>query len=154
MIINPDLTETLDLSPLETQEVDLYKPDQDTDEDKLQADLDYARENLYSVIESSKDALKNLVDIAKQAENPKVYDALSGMIKAISDVNKDLIGLQKSKKEIKGLEAGTTNVTNNILFAGTSSELLTKLNEKLNTERQQLKVIENKNVIDVEVTDE
>lgn len=136
MSINRDLTEALDVSPIETQEIELYKPDQETDEEKLQADLEYARNNLYEVIESSKDALKDLVQLAKTAEHPKVYEALSGMIKAITDVNKDLLGMQKFKKDITGKDiAAPVSVTNNNVFLGSTAELLEKIVERAKLEK-------------------
>jgi hypothetical protein len=91
--------------------------------DDVDADYQYARENLYNVIERGSDALNTLVEIANQSESPRAFEIVSTLIKTLSDANKDLLEVQTKVKKLKEETAtGPKNVTN-ALFIGNTSEL-------------------------------
>jgi len=91
--------------------------------DDVDADYQYARENLYNVIERGSDALNTLVEIANQSESPRAFEIVSTLIKTLSDANKDLLEVQTKVKKLKEeTAAGPKNVTN-ALFIGNTSEL-------------------------------
>ena len=91
--------------------------------DDVDADYQYARENLYNVIERGSDALNTLVEIANQSESPREFEIVSTLIKTLSDANKDLLEVQTKVKKLKEETAtGPKNVTN-ALFIGNTSEL-------------------------------
>ena len=94
------------------------------DSDKATRDYDYSRETYYELIERGKDALENMIEVARESEHPRAYEVLSGMIKNISDVNDRLMDLNKKKKEIdkKDEIKKIANTTNN-LFVGSTTEL-------------------------------
>ena len=71
------------------------------DSDKANRDYDYSRETYYELIERGKDALENMIEVARESEHPRAYEVLSGMIKNISDVNDRLMILNKGKKELE-----------------------------------------------------
>ena len=71
------------------------------DSDKASCDYDYSRETYYELIERGKDALENMIEVARESEHPRAYEVLSGMIKNISDVNDRLMILNKGKKELE-----------------------------------------------------
>lgn len=88
-------------------------------------DFDLSRTSLRSLIEKGETALEELLHIARSSENPRAFEVVSTLIKSIGDTTKTLADLHKSKKELKkssAEEAGTTNVTNNLVM--TTSELL------------------------------
>ena len=87
-------------------------------------DYEYARRNLYDVIEKSNHALEDIMDIAKQSESPRAYEVVTNLIKTMVDANKDLLQLAKTKKELEAREPEKAQVTNNNLFVGSSAELL------------------------------
>ena len=87
-------------------------------------DYDYARKNLYDVIEKGSDALEYIMDIAKQSESPRAFEVVTNLIKTMVDANKDLLELQKKNKELmKSNEPEQKNVTNNNLIL-TTADLL------------------------------
>ena len=95
-------------------------PPEDKDVD---TDYQYARENLYNVIERGSDALNNLVEIANQSESPRAYEIVGQLVKTLADANKDLLEVQKKVKTLKEeSKSGPTNVTN-ALFVGNTAEL-------------------------------
>ena len=87
-------------------------------------DYEYARQNLYDVIEKGSDALEHIMDIAKQSESPRAFEVVTNLIKTMVDANKDLLELQKKNKELMKADAPEQkNVTNNNLFL-TTADLL------------------------------
>jgi len=63
-------------------------------------DYEYSRETYYDLIEKGKDALEDMINVARESEHPRAFEVLSGMIKNISDVNDRLMDLNKKKKEL------------------------------------------------------
>lgn len=91
---------------------------------EAEKDYSYARENLYDVIEKGQEALFDMLDVAKQSQHPRAYEVLSGLINTLVAANKDLVDLQKKKKDLfKQEEAKEKTVTNNNLFVGSTAEL-------------------------------
>ena len=91
-------------------------------------DFQYARENLYNLIERGQDGLDELLEIAKQSEHPRAFEVVGQMIDKLTTTNKELLNLHKTKKDIKA-ERGPTNVTN-ALFVGSTAELQKMLKDK------------------------
>ena len=91
-------------------------------------DFQYARENLYNLIERGQDGLEELLEIAKQSEHPRAFEVVQQTIGQLTTTNKELLNLHKTKKDIKA-EKGPTNVTN-ALFVGSTAELQKLLKEK------------------------
>ena len=96
-------------------------------DDSAKKDFEFARSNLYNIIENGSSALEDLADVAKQSQNPKVYEVMAAMIKTIVDANKDLLLLQKN---IRGLENSdqpknetAKTINNNNVFVGSTAEL-------------------------------
>ena len=119
-----DLDKILNIAPDEDQEEVLLpavvKPNVgDTDTSK---DFDYARENLYDVIEKGQEALFDMMDVAKQSQHPRAYEVLSGMINTLVSANKDLLDLHKKKKELFKTEEDPKTINNN-LFVGSTADL-------------------------------
>jgi negative regulator of replication initiation len=97
--------------------------DQDKD---IQNDYEYARANLYGIIEQGSDALNSLLELAKASEHPRAFEVVATLSKTLMDANKDLIDIQKKVKDLKKKdevqEGG--DVTNNNLFVGSTADLL------------------------------
>ena len=91
-------------------------------------DFQYARENLYNLIERGQDGLDELLEIAKQSEHPRAFEVVQQTIGQLTTTNKELLNLHKIKKDIKA-ERSPTNVTN-ALFVGSTAELQNMLKEK------------------------
>ena len=62
-------------------------------------DYDYSRDTYYELLEKGKEALEDMINVARESEHPRAYEVLSGMIKNISDVNDRLMDLNKKQKD-------------------------------------------------------
>ena len=88
-----------------------------------ETDFQYARENLYNLIERGQDGLEELLEIAKQSQHPRAFEVVGQMIDKLANTNKELLNLHKTKKDIQAEKtSGPTNVTN-ALFVGSTIEL-------------------------------
>ena len=96
-------------------------------------DYEYARQNMYDIIEKGQSALEDIVDIARQSESPRAFEVVTNLIKTLADANKDLMDLAKKNKELTKPDASNeTKTVNNNLFVGSSSELLKMIKDKAN----------------------
>ena len=94
------------------------------DSDAANRDYDYSRETYYELIEKGKNALENMIEVARESEHPRAYEVLSGMIKNISDVNDRLMILNKGKKELeKKNETTEVNNTQNNFYLGSTADV-------------------------------
>jgi phosphomevalonate kinase len=93
------------------------------EKNNLKNDYDYSRETYYELIEKGKDALENMIEVARESEHPRAYEVLSGMIKNVSDVNDRLMDLNKKQKEINREEVKQVGSTTNNVFLGSTSDL-------------------------------
>ena len=94
-------------------------------DESIDADYEYARENLKLFIEQGKVAMENIIFLAKEGESPRAYEVVGQLIKTLSDTNKDLLDLGKKVKELKSKKDDTQqpqHVTN-ALFVGSTAEL-------------------------------
>ena len=91
-------------------------------------DFKYTREILYNLLERGQDAVEELLEIAKQSEHPRAFEVVGQLIGKLTETNKELMGLHKTKKDLS-TEKGPTNVTN-ALFVGSTSDLQKMLKEK------------------------
>ena len=97
--------------------------------DDSETDFQYARENLYNLIERGTNGLDELLEIAKQSEHPRAFEVVQQTIGQLTTTNKELLNLHKTKKDIKVEKGGPTSVNNN-LFVGSTAELQKMLKAK------------------------
>ena len=90
--------------------------------DDSDSDFQYARENLYNLIERGQDGLDELLEIAKASQHPRAFEVVGQLVDKLTTTNKELLNLHKSKKDIKTEKGGPTSVNNN-LFVGSTAEL-------------------------------
>ena len=87
-------------------------------------DIEFSREKMKELINQSSEAINTMMALAAESEHPRAFEVLSNMIKDASQMSKDLVALQKTRKEItqeKG--ASSNNTTNNAIFVGSTTEL-------------------------------
>ena len=99
------------------------EPSSPVSSDDIDTDYQYARKNLYNVIERGSDALNTLVEIANQSESPRAFEIVGTLIKTLSDANKDLLEVQSKVKKLKEETNKGPNSVTNALFIGNTSEL-------------------------------
>ena len=94
--------------------------------ESIDADYEYARENLKLFIEQGKVAMENIIFLAKEGESPRAYEVVGQLIKTLSDTNKDLLDLGKKVKDLKSKKDDTAQPAQHItnaLFVGSTAEL-------------------------------
>lgn len=102
-----------------------------TSDDQIQDDFEYARDNLKTVIENGQRALSGIMDVAAMSQHPRSYEVVADLMTSVVNANKDLLELQKRKKDLLKREDGPkTATTNNNLFVGTTADLLKMIKAK------------------------
>lgn len=101
-----------------------------TGEEKVDADYVQVRKNLYDLIETGKDAVANILDVAKAGDSPRAYEVVSQMLKTVSEMNKDVLEVHDKVKKIKEdkYSLSQKNTTNNTIYVGSTSELQDLIN--------------------------
>ena len=95
----------------------------------LTADYNFSREQYHSLIDKGNEALEELLAVAKESESARAYEVTAQLVRTLSDTTKELIELQKSKKEIEK-EVKDPQTVNNSLFIGSTKELQDLLQSK------------------------
>ena len=87
-------------------------------------DIEFSREKMKELIGQSCEAINTMMALAAESEHPRAFEVLSNMIKDASQMSKDLVALQKTRKEItQEKNAPANNTTNNAIFVGSTTEL-------------------------------
>ena len=95
-------------------------------------DYEYSRAQLYSLVEKGQEAVDGALDVAQQSDSARAYEVAGQLIKHVADTADKLVDLQKKMKEIDEVKySKTTNVTNNSLFVGSTSELQKMLKQSM-----------------------
>ena len=93
-----------------------------SDSDK---DYEYTRAQLYSLIEKGQEAVNGALELATEGDSARSYEVVGGLIKNVADTADKLLELQKKVKDLDTVTVtnNQTNVTNNSVFVGSTSEL-------------------------------
>ena len=95
-------------------------------------DYEYSRAQLYSLVEKGQEAVDGALDVAQQSDSARAYEVAGQLIKHVADTADKLMDLQKKVKEIDEVkDKNTTNVTNNSLFVGSTSDLQKMLKDTM-----------------------
>ena len=90
----------------------------------VEKDYKYTRGQLYSLIEKGQEAINGIMEVAGESASPRAYEVAGQLIKSVADSTDKLMDLQKKMKDIDEEKSKTqSNVTNNALFVGSTSEL-------------------------------
>jgi hypothetical protein len=101
-----------------------------TVDNKSDKDFSDVRNNLIDLIDTGKVAIEGILNVAENGDQPRAYEVVSQMLKTVSELNNDLLGIHQKAKDVqKDNNKYTQNTTNNSIFVGSSSELLDMLNE-------------------------
>jgi len=122
--------EFLELEPLKQ---DITKARDIVKASKLDNDFEYARGNLYQVIEHGSNALAELLEVANQSQHPRAYEVVANLVKTLSDANMTLLDLTKKKQDVDNEAGGRSpNTVNNNLFVGSTGELQKLIKKNIN----------------------
>ena len=91
--------------------------------DDVEKDYEYTRANLYSLIEKGQESLNGIMELAGESASPRAYEVAGQIIKSVADTTDKLLDLQKKVKEVDEEKGKPTQVTNNAVFVGSTTEL-------------------------------
>lgn len=99
----------------------------------VETDFNKVRNNINTLIEKGNTAVDNLLHVAKETEHPRAYEVAANLIKTMADLNKDLLDIQKKKKELTGetqqKKTGDT-IIDKAVFVGSTEQLIDLIKEK------------------------
>jgi hypothetical protein len=103
-------------------------------QENCDADYEYTRGNLYSLIEKGQELIDNVMELAQQSDSPRAYEVAGQIIKNVADTTDKLIDLQQKMKKLKEEEPkGPKSITNNTMFVGSTAELQKLLKQNINS---------------------
>ena len=98
--------------------------------DDAEKDYKYARAQLYSLIEKGQETLNGVMELAGESASPRAYEVAGQVLKSTADITDKLADLQKKMKDLdEDKPKSSSNVTNNALFVGSTSELSKMIKE-------------------------
>lgn len=102
--------------------------------EKVSTDSDLARGNLKQLIETAKTALEHALEVCVESDSPRAYEVLANLINTAADLNTKLIDIHQREQKLNGTPEkpeGTTTITNNAVFVGTSADLNAAIAKRL-----------------------
>ena len=128
--LNEKLSEVLDVEPIQFDVVEPVignaSPVIVGTTDAVDDDANFARCNIRNLIEKGNQAMDDLLHVAKASEHPRAYEVAAGLIKNLADLNKDLLEIQKRRKDLSPQEASSVKNVNvdKAVFVGSTAELM------------------------------
>jgi hypothetical protein len=116
----------------EKSELPVVIENETTNDADLNDDYNLARTTLRKIIIKGQNALDDIVELASSSEHPRSYEVAGQLMKTMADVSKDLLELQKQKRDISKPPPGEKpKITqhNSIVFTGSTSELMKAIKE-------------------------
>ena len=105
-------------------------PETKMNEEDVDNDYKYQRENFYNLIERGQDAIDGILDLARESEHPRTYEVAGNLIKQVAEVTEKLWYLQGKMKKLKEVPNSAPKNVTNALFVGSTAELQKMLKGK------------------------
>ena len=128
--INEKLSEILDVEPIQVVESEIVSGTEIIEAvpvvNVVETDTDFARQNIRNLIDKGSSAIEELAVVARDSQHPRAYEVMAGMLKNLTDMNKDLLDLQKKKQELTGVKESASKDVNidKAVFVGSTAELM------------------------------
>ena len=82
------------------------------------------RENLQQLIDHGKDAMDEMLQIAKAGQHPRAFEVYGKLLDSVVSANKELLSVQKQMRTMDGVQREVTNTNiDKAVFVGTTDEL-------------------------------
>ena len=122
-----------ELSKIETdlEKIEEVKKEQKTDVEK---DYEYARGNLYSLMEKSQEALNGILELAQESEMPRAYEVAGQLIKSTGEIADKILLVHKILKDVEEDKPKGPTTVNNALFVGSTADLAKFLKQQTENE--------------------
>jgi hypothetical protein len=137
--LNKNLSEVFDVEPLkEVKQEKLPVVQQNYNDPDLKQDLadayQQSKENLQGIIDQGKEAMEEILQIAKVGQHPRAFEVYGTILKNMVDANKELLAIQKQMREMdENAKKATSNgpTIDKAIFVGSTSELSKLLKGKM-----------------------
>ena len=108
-----------EVSPKDVEIIESEGRDQD-----LEVDYEKTRAKYYELLDKGTEALEGMLEVAKQTDEARAYEVVGQLLKNTSEVNREIVELQKRMEEIKIIDKKIkpSKVTN-ALFVGSTADL-------------------------------
>jgi len=124
--------EPTEIIPVETNVVKKEIENPQSSSNDIKTDYDYARGNLYSLMQKSQEALNGALELAQETDSPRAYEVAGQLIKNTGEIAEKIMNLQKTLKDIEEDKTSAPTTVNNALFVGTTADLTKLLKQQLN----------------------
>jgi len=124
------MAEVFDIVPTEkvvaepVEKKDLVPVNPETLNDDLGDAYQQSKENLQELIDQGKEAMEEILQIAKVGQHPRAFEVYGTLLKNVVDANKELLAIQKQMREMSGVKnkEQSTNI-DKAIFIGSTAEL-------------------------------
>jgi hypothetical protein len=125
-----NMEKLFDVTPVEPKEQPLVpvQPKSPVDSLDLKQDLvdsyEQTKSNLQDLIDSGKDAMEELRQIASAGQHPRAFEVYATLLKNMVDANKELLNVQKQMRDMDGKKKDETGTKiDKAIFVGSTAEL-------------------------------
>ena len=125
-IAEPESVAVKDITPPKP----VLVPETKLNDEDIDNDYKYQRENFYNLIERGQDAIDGILDLARESEHPRTYEVAGNLIKQVAEVTEKLGDLQGKMKKLKEVPNSAPQNVTNALFVGSTAELQKMLKGK------------------------
>jgi len=125
-IAEPESVAVKDITPPKS----VLVPETKLNDEDIDNDYKYQRENFYNLIERGQDAIDGILDLARESEHPRTYEVAGNLIKQVAEVTEKLGDLQGKMKKLKEVPNSAPQNVTNALFVGSTAELQKMLKGK------------------------
>lgn len=130
--LNTNLSEIFNIEPMDSPEIlpAVKSITEVITSDEVETDTALARKNIKGLLDKGGSAIDNLLLVAQESEHPRAYEVAANFIKVLSDLNKDLLEIQKQKQSLRPVEINNQSINvEKAVFVGSTAELLKQIRE-------------------------
>lgn len=125
MKTDKSLAEIFDINPIGTQNL----PAPIVVQSDIDSDFEFARNNIRELAEKGKIAVDNILQVASATDHPRAYEVAANLLKSMADINKDLIELQKKKRDLMPQKEQPQITVDKAVFVGSTSDLIKQIKQ-------------------------
>jgi hypothetical protein len=123
MSLEENMEELLNIEAEVIEEPKPVKVEREGDKEDKIKDYEYTRGELYNLISKGQEAVQGALEVAQESGHPRAYEVAVNAMKQVADMTDKLVDLQKKMKDLDAENKKVTNVTNNAMFVGSTTEL-------------------------------
>ncbi len=123
-----NMEKLFDVTPVEQKEKPLLPVvSKSEDGPDLKNDLNDAyqqtKDNLQDLIDQGKEAMEEILNIAKAGQHPRAFEVYGTLLKNVVDANKELLAVQKQMRTMDGKPKEGDTKIDKAIFVGSTAEL-------------------------------